>query len=92
MRASVANIGLPPMLHCAKPRPFPTLEPIQVCLILAALAPVGPEQVGRSGAGLRERARMAVPSGIRAVAACPPDGGGVAPVVIATMGELWIIR
>jgi hypothetical protein len=44
------------------------------------------------GAGLKERARTPVPSGIRAVAACPPDGAGAAPVVIATSGELWIIR
>src|SRR5271170_4255418 len=41
VRRSVANIGLPPMLHCAKARPFPTLEPLKVCLIKAALAPVG---------------------------------------------------
>ena len=32
------------------------------------------------------------PSGIRAVAACPPDGTGAAPIVLATAGELWIIR
>ena len=44
------------------------------------------------GAGLRERARTPVPSGIRAVAACPPDGAGAAPIVLATSGELWIIR
>jgi hypothetical protein len=44
------------------------------------------------GTALRERARTPVPSGIRAVAVCPPDGGGAAPVVIATSGELWIIR
>jgi hypothetical protein len=44
------------------------------------------------GNGLLERARTAVPSGVRAVAACPPDGAGAAPVVIATSGELWIIR
>jgi hypothetical protein len=44
------------------------------------------------GAGLQEKTRTAVPGGIRAVAACPPDGAGVAPVVVATSGELWIIR
>jgi hypothetical protein len=44
------------------------------------------------GTGLQERARTAVPGGVRAVAACPPDGAGAAPVVIATSGELWIIH
>jgi hypothetical protein len=41
---------------------------------------------------LRERARTPVPSGIRAVAACPPEGPGPAAVVVATQGELWIVR
>jgi hypothetical protein len=41
---------------------------------------------------LLERARTPVPSGVRAVAACPPEGGGASSVVIATQGELWIIR
>jgi hypothetical protein len=40
---------------------------------------------------LRERTRIPVPSGIRAVAACPPEGGQAA-VVLATQGELWIVR
>jgi hypothetical protein len=44
------------------------------------------------GSGLREKARTPVPKGIRAVTACPPDGNGAAPIVIATSGELWIIR
>jgi hypothetical protein len=41
---------------------------------------------------LRERSRTPVSTGIRAVAACPPEGGGPAAVVIATVGELWIVR
>jgi hypothetical protein len=41
---------------------------------------------------LRERARTPVPTGIRAVAACPPEGAGPAAVVVATQGELWIVR
>jgi hypothetical protein len=40
---------------------------------------------------LRERTRTPVPSGIHAVAACPPEGGQAA-VVLATQGELWIVR
>ena len=41
---------------------------------------------------LRERARTPVPGGIRAVAACPPEGGGASAVIVATQGELWIVR
>jgi hypothetical protein len=40
---------------------------------------------------LRERSRTPVPTGVRAVAACPPAGGAGA-IVIATPGELWIVR
>jgi NADH-quinone oxidoreductase subunit A len=50
---------LPPMLHCAKPRPHPSLEPIQVCLNQAALAPVGTGGICGLGIGLRERDRFA---------------------------------
>jgi len=46
----------------------------------------------RAGGRLQERARVPVPSGVRAVAACPPDAPGSAPIVIATLGELWIVR
>jgi len=41
---------------------------------------------------LRERSRTPVPTGIRAITACPPEGGGSASVVLATLGELWIVR
>jgi hypothetical protein len=41
---------------------------------------------------LRERSRTDVPTGIRALAACPPEGGGSGAVVLATAGELWIVR
>jgi hypothetical protein len=41
---------------------------------------------------LRERSRTPVATGVRAVTACPPEGGGSAAVVIATPGELWIVR
>jgi hypothetical protein len=41
---------------------------------------------------LRERARTPVPGGVRAVAACPPDHAGSAPVILATTAELWILR
>jgi hypothetical protein len=41
---------------------------------------------------LREKARTDVPAGIRALAACPPEGRGPGAVVLATVGELWIVR
>jgi hypothetical protein len=41
---------------------------------------------------LREISRTPVSTGVRAVTACPPEGGGSASVVLATTGELWIIR
>ena len=41
---------------------------------------------------LREKSRTPVPTGVRAVAACPPEGGGAGSVVIATTGELWVVR
>jgi hypothetical protein len=41
---------------------------------------------------LRERARMPVPHAVRAVGACPPDRPGTAPLLMATEGELWIVR
>jgi len=56
---------------------------IDDALVITTLDPDG---------SLRERSRTPVPTGVRAVAACPPDGDGSAAVVIATPGELWIIR
>lgn len=45
------------------------------------------------GKAPRERARIPVPQGVRAVAACPIDGPGSAPIAMATGGaELWVIR
>jgi hypothetical protein len=41
---------------------------------------------------LRERGRTPVPAGVRALATCPPDGAGPVPIVLATPGELWIVR
>lgn len=40
-----------------------------------------------------ERARIPVPAGIVALAACPPDGPGSAKVALATAeGEIWVIQ
>lgn len=39
-----------------------------------------------------ERLRIAVPGGVRALAICPPDSAGLAPIALATSGALWIVR
>lgn len=41
---------------------------------------------------LRERMRLAVPSGIDALAICPGDGRAMTPLALATGDEIWIIR
>lgn len=46
---------------------------------------------GADGA-LTERERLAAPGGVRALAACPPDGPGRSPLLVATRGELWVVR
>jgi hypothetical protein len=46
----------------------------------------------RSPGVLVPRARVAVPTGVRALAACPPGGGGASWIVLATPSELWIVR
>lgn len=43
-------------------------------------------------AKLVERLRVAVPTGVRALAVCPAEGPGLAAVLLATPGELWVIR
>jgi hypothetical protein len=52
-----ANIGLPRMLHCAKPPPLLTLEPVQVRLNEAAIVRVWPMRVGSGGPGIGSRER-----------------------------------
>lgn len=41
---------------------------------------------------LRERLRIAVPSGIDALAICPGDGRAMAPLAVATGDGIWVIR
>ena len=41
---------------------------------------------------LRERLRVAVPSGIDALAICPGDGRAMAPLALATGDGIWVIR
>lgn len=41
---------------------------------------------------LRERWRVPVPSGVLALATCPPENNGPRSVVVATRGALWVIH
>jgi hypothetical protein len=41
---------------------------------------------------VRERFRLAVPDGIRALATCPSEDARAAPIVVATGSGLWIVR
>ena len=41
---------------------------------------------------LRERLRVAVPSGIDALAICPGDGQAMAPIAVVTGDGIWVIR
>lgn len=45
-----------------------------------------------AGAKPREVARIPAPAGVRALAACPPDGAGRSPFVVATADEIWVVR
>jgi hypothetical protein len=38
------------------------------------------------------RFKLPVPTGIQALAACPADGSGPSPIVLATARELWVVR
>jgi hypothetical protein len=41
---------------------------------------------------IRERLRVGVPAGIRALAACPREGQGMRPVALASPGQIWVVR
>lgn len=60
-----------------------TLEPSRDAVLVRSVMPDGK---------LREAFRVPVPSGVRALAACPAWGSGLAPLLIATGDELWIVR
>jgi hypothetical protein len=56
----------------------------------------GPDDALRAlswdGSAVRQRLRFPAPAGVRAVAACPPEEGGV-PSIVAVVGqEVWIVR
>lgn len=68
----------------------------EIVASLDVLAPEGDAVVVRSwrpGDEPRERARIPVATGVRAIVACPPDAPGGAAIAIATgAGEMWIVR
>ncbi|HZO14031.1 MAG TPA: hypothetical protein VFB62_12255 [Polyangiaceae bacterium] len=41
---------------------------------------------------VKTRYKLPVPTGVQAVAACPSDGAGPRPVVLASQGEIWVVR
>lgn len=44
------------------------------------------------GGGLRERLRLPVPDGVKALAVCPAEDARAAPIVVATGGSFWVVR
>ncbi len=59
------------------------LEPKHDALWVRTLEPSGE---------LRERYRLPVPTGVSALAMCPPDGPGRAAIALATGDEIWVVR
>jgi len=45
-----------------------------------------------SSGTVKRRFKLPVPTGIDAVAICPPDGPGRAPIVLASKSQLWVLR
>jgi hypothetical protein len=46
----------------------------------------------RDGKPPKEQLRMPFAAGVRAIGVCPPDGPGRAPLVVATAGDLVVLR
>jgi hypothetical protein len=46
----------------------------------------------QSDGRLVERLRIGVPTGVQAIAVCPPESAGVLPIALATADGLWIVR
>jgi hypothetical protein len=76
--ADVDGDGQPELIGSAD-----TLEPAGDALVV---------RTWQDDGKLVERTRVAVQSGVRAVAACPTDSSGLSPVVMATQGEIWLIH
>jgi hypothetical protein len=70
--------GQPEIVHGAN-----TLDPRGDALIV---------QSWQGDGNVAERLRVAVPTGVFAVAICPAEGPGLAPIALATRGGVWILR
>lgn len=67
----------------------------EIVTSLDVLSPQHDAVVVRSILGpakIAERYRLPVPKGVDALAVCPADGLGRAPIVVAAGDELWVIR
>jgi hypothetical protein len=45
-----------------------------------------------AGGRLRERLRLPVPDGIKALSVCPPEAMSAAPILVATGAGIWVVR
>ncbi len=59
-----------------------TLEPKDDAIVVYSL----------QGERLDEKWRVPVPSGVRALAICPFEGSGIAPIGIVTSDSVWVVR
>lgn len=46
----------------------------------------------RDDGSVVERLRVGVPTGVRALAVCPPESSGMAPIAMATGDGVWVLR
>ncbi|MBI4700429.1 MAG: hypothetical protein HY744_04550 [Deltaproteobacteria bacterium] len=59
------------------------LDPSKDAVVVRSLLPSGE---------LQERYRVSVPTGVGALAICPPDGPGRPALAVATAAQIWVIR
>ncbi|HEV8246084.1 MAG TPA: hypothetical protein VGP93_09965 [Polyangiaceae bacterium] len=60
-----------------------TLEPKDDAIVVQSWQPDGK---------LKDKLRIAIPAGVRAIAICPFEGAGIAPIAVGTSEGLWIVR
>ncbi len=60
-----------------------TLNPAEDAVIVSSAGPDGK---------LREKFRVAMPAGVRALGICPLESAGIAPIAVATGEGLWLLR
>jgi len=70
-----------------------TMNPLEDAVVVRSWARGAAIPLGAgSSTRLHEVLRIPAPAGVHAIAVCPPDGAGVAPFVVATADELWVVR